>query len=144
MKFVSSRRSNPVVPIVSLIDILAILLIFFIITTTFKKREALVNLTLPQSSELAPTADTTERVSLSVTVDERIVLGEEEVSLADLGPALRAFRERSPETRLELRVDEEVALGFLVQVWDVASGVGVKIGDIPLRILLKQGRAGVK
>ena len=139
MKFVASRRSNPVVPIVSLIDILAILLIFFIFTTTFKKREALVNLSLPQSSELAQTTDAKERVSLSVTVDEKIVLGEQEVLLADLGAALLSFRERSPEAKLELRVDEEVPLGFLVQVWDKASGVGVKIGDIPLRILLKRG-----
>jgi biopolymer transport protein ExbD len=141
MKFVTSRRSNPVVPIVSLIDILAILLIFFIFTTTFKKREALVNLSLPQSSELAQASDVTERVSLSVTVDERIVLGEQEVLLDDLGAALRAFRDRSPAAKLELRVDEEVPLGFLVQVWDEASGVGVKIGDIPLRILLKQGKS---
>ena len=141
MKFVTSRSSNPVVPIVSLIDILAILLIFFIFTTTFKKREALVNLSLPQSSELDQATDITERVSLSVTVDEKIALGEQEVSLKDLGAALLEFRQRSPAAKLELRVDEEVPLGFLVQVWDEASGVGVKIGDIPLRILLKQGKA---
>ena len=139
MKFVTSRRPNPVVPIVSLIDILAILLIFFIFTTTFKKREALVNLSLPQASELAPATAVEERISLSVTVDKRIVLGEREVTLGNLGPALLRFREQSPEGNLELRVDEEVPLGFLVKVWDEAKGVGVKIGDLPLRILLKQG-----
>ena len=144
MKFVSSRRSNPVVPIVSLIDILAILLIFFIFTTTFKKREALVNLSLPQSSEMAEATDAAERVSLSITVDERILLGEQEVPLAELGAALLALRESSPAAKLELRADEEVPLGFLVQVWDEASGVGVKIGDIPLRILLKQGKSQAK
>lgn len=138
MKFVNSRRSNPVVPIVSLIDILAILLIFFIFTTTFKKREALVNLSLPQSSELDQASDVAERVSLSVTVDKRIVLGEQEVSLETLGAALAQFRQSSPATKLELRVDEQVPLGFLIKVWDEAKSVGVEIGDIPLRILLDQ------
>ena len=115
MKFIEQETARPPVPIVSLIDILAILLIFFIFTTTFKKREALVNLSLPQSSELAQATDADERVSLSVTVDERIVLGEQEVQLADLGAALLAFRDRSPEAKLELRVDEEVKIPDLHQ-----------------------------
>ena len=45
------------VPIVTLIDILAILLIFFIVTTTFKKNESLVKVNLPRSSALASGED---------------------------------------------------------------------------------------
>ena len=40
-----------------------------------------------------------------------------------------------------MKADEGVSLGFLVQVWDEASRAEVKIGEIPLRILLKQGEA---
>ena len=138
MKFVAPRRSNPVVPIVSLIDILAILLIFFIFTTTFKKRESLVNVSLPRSSEMASPEQPEERVSLSVTEDRRILLGDDEVALEELGEVLQQWKRSAPESLLEMRADEEVPLGFLVQVWDEASKAGVKVGEVPLRIQLRQ------
>ena len=127
------------VPIVSLIDILAILLIFFIFTTTFKKREALVSVSLPKSSELPETAAAESRLTLAVTLDEQIMLGEDAVALDQLGAALTALKLRSPDIKLEMKADEGVSLGFLVQVWDEASRAEVKIGEIPLRILLRQG-----
>lgn len=141
MKFYTARRATPVVPIVSLIDILAILLIFFIFTTTFKKRESLVNVSLPKSSELPETASADMRLTLAVTLDEQIMLGEDIVSISQLGDALTALKLSSPDLKLEMKADEGVSLGFLVQVWDAASRADVKIGDIPLRILLKQGNA---
>lgn len=141
MKFYTPRRATPVVPIVSLIDILAILLIFFIFTTTFKKRESLVNVSLPKSSELPEAAANEERMTLAVTLDEQIVLGEEPVLVDQLGAALMALKLRSPDIKLEMKADEGVSLGFLVKVWDEASRAEVKIGEIPLRILLKQGEA---
>ena len=139
MRFYTGRRATPVVPIVSLIDILAILLIFFIFTTTFKKRESLVNVSLPKSSELPEIELTDERLTLAVTLDEQIMLGEDAVSIDQLGAALTALKVRSPDIKLEMKADEGVSLGFLVKVWDEASRAEVKIGEIPLRILLKQG-----
>lgn len=52
MKFYTQKRRQPTVPIVTLIDILAILLIFFIVTTTFKQRQSLLNVNLPKSSQM--------------------------------------------------------------------------------------------
>ena len=46
MKFYLKKRRSPSVPIVTLIDILAILLIFFIVTTTFKTKDSLVQVNL--------------------------------------------------------------------------------------------------
>lgn len=138
MKFYTAKRSSPVVPIVSLIDILAILLIFFIFTTTFKKREALVNVSLPKSSELPVASASSERLTLSVTLDQQILLGEQAIPLEQLGGTLTAMKLRDPEMKLEMKADEGVSLGFLVEVWDEASRAEVKIAEMPLRILLKR------
>jgi len=72
MKFITGKRAQPTVPIISLIDILAILLIFFIATTTFKRKEALVKLSLPKSTELASSSEKLTRTTLAVTKDEEI------------------------------------------------------------------------
>ena len=49
MKFYTRQRRMPQVIIVSLIDIFAILLIFVIVTTTFKREQPAVTIKLPES-----------------------------------------------------------------------------------------------
>ena len=139
MNFYTRKRSLPAVPIISLIDILAILLIFFIATTTFKKRESLVNVTLPQSSEMEATPERSQRVSLTLTREEEIFLGDVPVPLDSLAEALREFKTANPEDKLELKTDQDVPIRFVVEVWDAAKRADVKIDEIPLRILLKSG-----
>ena len=138
MKFYTKKASPPVVPIISLIDILAILLIFFIVTTTFKKKKMLLNIALPQSSEMQSGTELVERITLSVTPGEEIFLEDEKVALEDLAEALIALKTDRPEVRLELQADESLSLGFLVGVWDALNQSGFKIGEVPARILLKE------
>ena len=57
MRFYTRKRRMPAVIIVSLIDILAILLIFVIVTTTFKRDQPAVVINLPDS-KTASTAPT--------------------------------------------------------------------------------------
>ncbi|NOX99569.1 MAG: biopolymer transporter ExbD [Verrucomicrobia bacterium] len=135
MKFITGKRVQPTVPIISLIDILAILLIFFIATTTFKRKEALVNVALPKSTEMASSADKLTRVTLAVTKDEEIMLGEQSVTLENLAQALRELKARQPDLKMQLKVDKGVELGMVVKIWDEARKAKIEISDIPLRIL---------
>ncbi len=125
-------------PIITLIDILAILLIFFIVTTTFKKKESLVKVNLPRSSEMAAEGETDLRVALALGKDGLVSLGENVISMSSLTDALRQFRINNPETELELKADEGAPLGLMVDVWDAATKAGIDIGELPLRILLEE------
>lgn len=139
MKFYVSRHRTPTIPLVSLIDILAILLIFFIATTTFKKRESLVNVNLPQSSQMKAGAEPIRRVALTLTKEETIHLGGQAVPIEGLAEALRQFKAARPNDKLELKADQEVPIGLLVKIWDAASQADVKIDEIPLRIQVQPG-----
>ena len=139
MKFYTKKRTSPVVPIVSLIDILAILLIFFIVTTTFKTKKASLNIALPKSSEMSATTETIARMTLSVTAEEEIYLEDLLVAQEQLADTLLQLKREQPEAKLELRADEALPLGFLVQVWDALNKAGYKIQDVPARIQLKGG-----
>ena len=67
MQFYTRKRRNLFVNVVSLIDILAILLIFFIVTTTFRKKQPQVQINLPDSKEAeTSSAPSTEPVVLRV------------------------------------------------------------------------------
>lgn len=138
MTIYSKRRRRPAVPIVTLIDILAILLIFFIVTTTFKQKESLVKVNLPTSSEMNAEVSEEIRTVLALGKDGGISLGEQVIAEEQLAEVLREFKRANPEAKLELKADEGAPLGSMVGVWDAATKAGLEIGDLPLRILLKE------
>tara|TARA_R110002096_G_scaffold4493_27_gene20980 strand:- start:1612 stop:2028 length:417 start_codon:yes stop_codon:yes gene_type:complete len=132
----SKRRSLPAVPIISLIDILAILLIFFIATTTFKQKKTMLNISLPKASKMSGAAVVERRMTISVTAEEEIWIEDELVALENLAPALIQLKQSEPDLKLELKADEELPLGLLVGVWDAFNQAGIAIKDVPARILL--------
>ncbi len=139
MAFYVKKRRTPIIPIVALVDILTVLLIFFVLTTTFKKedRNALLKITLPQASSLTPTLETTPRTPLNVTAESEIFLDESPVAIDALTDAVRAFLAARPSARLELKADEKAPLGTLVKVWDALAAAGLKVNtDVPTKILL--------
>ena len=138
MNIYRKRRQRPAVPIITLIDILAILLIFFIVTTTFKTRESLLKVNLPSSTKVLGGEDSSHRVVLVLSADGKLSLGERILPVEELAVALRRLRSESPEARLELKADEGAPLGSMVKVWDAAAEAGLEIGDLPLRIVLKE------
>ena len=137
MNIYQKKRAKPTVPIITLIDILAILLIFFIVTTTFKKKESLVKVNLPKSSEMASEGKITDRVALSLSKDGQVSLGDRVVPMASLPAVLTRFK-KSGEGGLELKADEGAPLGLIVEVWDAATKAGLEISDLPLRVLLDE------
>jgi biopolymer transport protein ExbD len=138
VNFYARKRKKPTVPIITLIDILAILLIFFIVTTTFKKKESLLKVNLPRSSEMASSATTESRIPLALTQDGQISLGSQTLTLEQVPGALRALKQSNPDAKLEMKADSETSLGLMVKLWDAATKAGVAIDDIPLRIRLDQ------
>lgn len=138
MKVYRKRRSSPTVSLVSMIDILAILLIFFIVTTTFKRDESLVRVNLPRSSEMGSETDRERRIPLTLGKNGRISLGSTELPMEGLAGALRDFKNSRPDEKLEIKADEGAPLGLLVKVWDAATRAGLEIGELPLRILLDE------
>lgn len=138
MNFYEKRRKNPSVPIITLIDILAILLIFFIVTSTFKKKESLLKVNLPRSSEMAENSSTEVRIPLALSEDGKISLGTDSLTLEEVPGALQALKKRDPEAKLELKADSETSLGLMVKLWDAATRAGLDINDIPLRIRVEQ------
>ena len=129
------RRSVPTIPIVSLIDIMVILLIFFIATTTFKKEKTQVKITLPESKSLGGSSEAPEsRVAISINEEQKIFLDGKPVELDKLAIAITSLKDAKPGMKLELQADTTAALGILVKVWDSLREAGYSINDVPARI----------
>lgn len=137
------RRPVPLIPIVSLIDILVILLIFFIATTTFRKQKSHLQIALPESKSLGGAAAANDsRIALTITKDQQILLDANPIRAEGLAEALKKLRADKPGAKLELEADTNTALGVLVKVWDALKAAGYSIGDVPARIQKAAGPVG--
>src|SRR5262249_47221840 len=129
------RKASPVIPIVTLVDILTIVLLFFVATTTFKKKKTQMKINLPQSSALGNTEAAKEvRTTLAISKDKKFFLDGAEVNDAKLTESLKALKSKSPDAKLELQADTDAPLGLLIKVWDSLKLAGYSINDVPARI----------
>ncbi len=127
MRFYTRKRRAPNVIIVSLVDILAILLIFFIVTTTFKKNQPQLQINLPESKTAeAAAAGKTEPLVLRVKGDQEISLDDKPVAIESLGEAIQAARAASPDRPIAMQADREAPFGTVVRVLDALKQAGVK------------------
>lgn len=127
MKFYTKRRRTPQVIIVSLIDIFAILLIFVIVTTTFKKAQPQVTIKLPESkSAVAADSKKSEPTVLTISESEEIFIDDRKVALEELPKSVSALIAENAKLSLAMSADERVSYGFLIKVLDALKEAGVK------------------
>jgi len=126
VKFYTKKRRAPSIIIVSLIDILAILLIFFIVTASFKKDDPQLKINLPESSAGASAPAAKEPIVLDVRDAENITLDNTKVTPENLASALRAAVAAQPGRSLALRADRDAPFGVVVQVLDALREAGIE------------------
>ncbi|MCE8015679.1 biopolymer transporter ExbD [Halomonas sp. MCCC 1A17488] len=123
MKFTRRRRDPVEVNLTPLIDVVFLLLIFFMVSTTFETRQAL-ELTLPESTagvdlEVSP-------VTLTVTAQGGYRLGEREFDADELGEALSTEAEQARLHGLVIEADARAVHADVVRALDQAGGLGIR------------------
>lgn len=123
MELRRKTKKSLILNLTSLIDVLFLLLIFFMISTTFLSQPA-IKLELPEAKH----ADTVRQTPLVIYVDPvgRIYLNDEPMEPALLGEALRLRLQDDAEKSVVLRADSRVSHGSVVQVLDIIKGSGVR------------------
>lgn len=124
--YTRTHRGIPVINIVSLIDILCLLLIFFVVTTTFRKAEPEVKINLPETTHGTEVQRENEPVIVYVTKDSKVYLGEKEVPIAQLAGEMKTRKEQMEQPLFSLKADEGVPLGFFVKVLDASKDAGIE------------------
>jgi len=125
MNFYTRKKRPLVINIVALIDILTILLIFFIVTTTFKKIEPEVEIELPESTTAQAAEEKDEPIFVYVSKEEKVYIGEDEVKLDNLVAELKHRKAREPRRAFALKMDTNVPVGFFVKVLDASTEAGL-------------------
>jgi biopolymer transport protein ExbD len=138
MHFHRPARKRNEVPIVPMIDILFILLIFFIVSTQFKKPRNVLRIELPTVREVPSSKVTDARSVIAVDALGHITLDALNVPEGLLQSYLAAYQKQNPGRKLELEADRQLSLERLLGIWDSLIKAGIPITDVPARIRLPQ------
>jgi biopolymer transport protein ExbD len=114
-------RSSVTLPIASLIDIVFLLLIYFLLTTNFMVDEA-IDLKLPKARASAPQLE--QQITIYVDPEGRVLLGREEVSLDDLYHRIKERIAGRTDAQVVIKADRRVILNQAVKVMDLAKAAG--------------------
>jgi biopolymer transport protein ExbD len=122
--------------VTSLIDVLFLLLIFFMLTSTFKHSGEL-DLNLPESTTSHPagmgTAGAEENADLVLTEKGTLMLDGRSVTFETLPAELSTLRERRPHAQIMIEAETSVQHGQVVRLLDAvrtAGFTGVGLGTV--------------
>ena len=119
------RRQAPAIIIVSLIDVLLVVLIFLIVSTTFKNQPAM-KLALPQSSQTKDGATDNPALVVSIPKSGPLHLGTQPVTFEKLEERLQESAKNNPKTTLSIRADTDAPFGMIVKIMDAAKAANIK------------------
>jgi len=124
MNIRSKNKIDPNFQMSSLTDIIFLLLIFFLLTSSLVAINA-VQLQLPSSNSSATVKPT---ASISITSDNQFFFNEDRVEIDELSGILRAFLADSKEApTVVLNAEQTVAVQEVVKVFDIAKELQISL-----------------
>ena len=124
MQFPRKARRSPTLNIIPLIDVLVVLLIFYIATTVFKKSQPNIKIEIPSSTQ-ATTAPEAPPSIVYLTADGKFFFDSTPVEADQLGQFLKDKVAASPDFKLFVQVDTKTPTGMLFKVYDAAHFAGI-------------------
>jgi biopolymer transport protein ExbD len=120
MQFARKRRRQPFINIISLIDILTVLLIFYIATTVFKRTEPKLNIVVPPSTTAKTTQDTVPS-TIYVTSDSKVFFDDTPIDPDKLGELLKSKVAANPNFKVAMKCDQNAPFKIIVKIMDAAN-----------------------
>jgi biopolymer transport protein ExbD len=107
MKIKMPNRDDAAVDMAPMIDLVFLLLIFFMVASVVTELEK-VEVEIPQSSHAKVPEDTKGRMMLSIDAENQVYVGTLPVTLDELKTMIDAELELNPELRILIRADKRV------------------------------------
>lgn len=136
-KFSNGKKRQIVPDLTPLIDVVFLLLIFFMVATTFNDLGGM-EIQLPRSSSSKETVKDVDLISILIGKSREIklktdILGKssiEDVNLENLGTELQSVIARSKDKKVGIFADREIDYGDVVDIMSIAKEKGALSIDI--------------
>ncbi len=125
MKFQTREPESAAFPLAPMIDVVFLLLIFFIATMQFSKSERELNVSVPVAEEGADAKQTLGEIIVNVREDGTVVVDKMEMTQDQLYAKLSRIAAVHKNQAIRIRGDSKVAYQKIVEVIDVCQKAGI-------------------
>ena len=125
--FIKAREAQTGVSIelTPMIDMVFLLLIFFLVATTFQQTEREMQIALPMASSSEPISAVLQELVINVDFDGRIIVGSRTLEPDELRSVVSDAVKVNPEQKVTVRGDRRTPYSNVVRVLDICKGAGV-------------------
>ncbi len=120
------RDEQPSLNLTPMIDIVFLLIIFFMVSTSFSQMERDIRLQVPRVRSSGPLTPAPEKMVINVYRDGRITLQGQPVTLEELQRRLRQARRQYPDQGVVIRGDAQGTFQRVAEVLDTCRRAGLK------------------
>lgn len=123
MKIETSRKRMVAFSTIGLTDIVLLLLIFFLLTSSFVVQPG-IKVKLPKAA--TGQTDDSNQIYITILDKNQIYLNQNQIGMANLGSSLKKLLEQNPNRVVVIRADKELELQLLISVVDIAKLAGAE------------------
>ena len=136
----SRERTRPVLPLAGMVDVLFLLLIFFMTTSLYRERETQIPIDLPTAENAEPSTANVTKIVINFDGTGQVFLGHRPMTLEELGATLRELAQEFPDESVEIRGDQAGQYGLLIKLMDLSRDANLT--DIRLSAARPAEQAG--
>lgn len=121
----SNSEELPSVNLTPMIDVVFLLIIFFMVGTQFTQQEQQIDIKLPSAGNLNAMISTPDRREVSINSDGAVFLDGQQLSITQLTERLKEMRVRYPDLAVAVRGDAEAKQKHIYPVYGAIQAAGV-------------------
>lgn len=118
-------KVNSNINVTPMVDVMLVLLIIFMVITPMLQNKVNVQLAKVADPTAMPDADKEDSVVVAVTRDDKIFLGQNQVSMADLGQKVSDLLQNKTDKQIFMRSDARAQYGTVMDAIDNCRAAGV-------------------
>lgn len=113
------------VDLTPVIDMVFMLLIFFLVATTFQQQEREAKVALPQAAASAPISSALREIVINVTRDGTLIVNTRVVDESSLLSMLKNAVAQNPAQKVNVRGDRDASYGMVARALDLCKQAGI-------------------
>lgn len=119
------EEGSEIINVSSLVDVMFILIIFFLVTTTFKNIEIDHQVSLPEEAEGGPLGETEPVMVINVRKSGAYVMLGQQATIEEITVSIRDAVKRDPGRKVLIRADQEALHGYVARAVAVCRRAGI-------------------
>ena len=125
MRFAPGSEEDYSLQLTSLIDVVFLLLIFFMVSTSFVDFTRRMDIQLPQSKKSAEVARA-ENFLLEIGMERKLTLNGKEITIDALERRLLEARRAPGRLTVIIKADKRLDYGFVVRIMGISFSAGIR------------------